>query len=473
MKKKQFGFVLLAVAGLACLSLAVRCAVFLFGGASITVVAEPSPGLAENVRPHPAGSVRLAESYGKLPLSFEVNQGQVANEVKFLSRGGGYTLFLTGNEAVLSLRKPGQKANGKRQMANVALGSYFNPAAPRVAPRLLFNAVGLPRGLLPTSEQLRDSFARRDEAGIPNPESRTPAVLRMSLAGSNPHAKVSGLEELPGKSNYFIGNDPKKWRTNVPTYGKVKYEGVYRGVDLVYYGNQGRLEYDFVVAPGADPSSIQLTIIPDEQVGSRQKAVGSETEAQDREPESQSAINNRESSIPAPLRIDRNGDLVVQADGGEVRFHKPVVYQTESTVDSRRSRVDHQSTPKRTTDYGQRTTDAKYVLKGDNQVTFEVASYDRSRPLVIDPVLVYSTYLGGSDLDHGSAIAVDASGNAYVTGSTSSTDFLTTSGAFKASLRGSMNAFVTKLNAAGSALVYSTYLGTHPETGLSEQGEFA
>jgi hypothetical protein len=102
----------------------------------------------------------------------------------------------------------------------------------------------------------------------------------MKLVGSNPHAKVSGLEELPGKSNYFIGTDPKKWRTNVPNYAKVKYAGVYPGVDLVYYGNQGKLEYDFVVQPGADPRSIQLAIVSDAQVGSGQKAVGSMLEGQ-------------------------------------------------------------------------------------------------------------------------------------------------------------------------------------------------
>jgi hypothetical protein len=246
MKTHRFGLTFLGVAGVICLCLAIVCALFLSGGAGITVVAGSNPAIAGNVRPHSDGGVRLAEGYRKLPLSFEVNKGQVASEVKFLSQGRGYTLFLTGNEAVLSLKKPLQKANGKRQMAKVAQGSHFNPAALRVAPRSLFNAAPLPGGLLPTSEQLSDSLVPRDGARIPNPESRIPAVLRMSLVGANPLAKVSGFDELPGKSNYFIGNDPKKWRTNVPTYAKVKYEGVYPGVDLVYYGNQGRLEYDFV-----------------------------------------------------------------------------------------------------------------------------------------------------------------------------------------------------------------------------------
>jgi hypothetical protein len=185
MKTKRFGLTFLGVAGVACLCLAVGCAVFLSDGrAGITVVAGSDPALAENVRPHADGDVRLAEGYGKLPLSFEVNKGQAANEVKFLSRGGGYTLFLTGNEAVLSLRKPGQKANGKRQMANVAQRSPLNAAALRVAPRSLFNAAAFPEVFrFPAAEN--DSRAAdpntgsalrglRDEARIPEPRIPNP-----------------------------------------------------------------------------------------------------------------------------------------------------------------------------------------------------------------------------------------------------------------------------------------------------------
>ena len=127
-------------------------------------------------------------------------------------------------------------------------------------------------------------------------------MVRMKLVGANPQAKVDGLDELPGKSNYFVGNDPKKWRTNVANYAKVKYANVYPGVDLVYYGNQRQLEYDFVVQPGADPNQIALNVgaglVP---VPGRPQGV--------------------------PLRIDANGDLVVATEGGEVIFHKPVVYQ--------------------------------------------------------------------------------------------------------------------------------------------------
>src|SRR5439155_17798981 len=177
------------------------------------------------------------------------------------------------------------------------------------------------------------------------------------LVGANQAAKVTALDELPGKSNYFIGSDPKKWRTDVPTYAKVKYEGVYPGIDLVYYGNQRQLEYDFVVAPGADPKAIALKI----ETGS-------------------SKLENRK----AQLRVDASGDLVVEADGTEVRFHKPVVYQPKGSLNSE-FRIQNSE-----------FIEGRYVLTADNRVTFEVANYDRSKGLVIDPVLVYSTYLGGS-----------------------------------------------------------------------------
>ena len=146
-----------------------------------------------------AAKPRIIASYGILPLSFEQNRGQTDTRVKFLSRGNCYTLFLESTEAVLSLKKRGTKGD---------------PGAP----------------------------------------------LHMKLVGANPDPAVTGLEELPGKSNYFIGNDPAKWRTNVPTYARVKYQNVYPGVDLVYYGSQRQLEYDFLVAPGADPKAIQLDL---------------------------------------------------------------------------------------------------------------------------------------------------------------------------------------------------------------------
>src|SRR5207249_3929572 len=226
------------------------------------------------------------------------------------SRGSGYTLFLTSDEAVLALRS--------RQSSVV-------------------------------SSQLQ----KPTDHGL-----RTTDTLRMKLVGANQAAKVTALDDLPGKSNYFIGNDPKKWRTDVPTYGKVKYEGVYPGIDLVYYGNQRLLDYDFVVAPVADPKAITLAV---EAVLSRHDHSG---------------------GVKPPLRIDTSGDLVVEADGGEVRFHKPVVYQPTDAANPK-SKIQNR-----------KLLDGRYVLTADNHIQFEIPDYDKTRPLVIDPVLGYSTYMG-------------------------------------------------------------------------------
>ena len=212
----------------------------------------------------PAAQPRLAASYAKLPLSFELNAGQTDERVKFLSRGRGYSLFLTGNEAVLSLARP------SRQETKAPL-----PSLP---------------GLLD-----------RPQDRMPAPEAGPPAAFRMSLVAANQTATVTGVEELPGKSNYFIGNVPAKWRTNVPTYARVKYQDVYPGIDLVYYGNQQQLEYDFVVAPGADPKAISLRVAAMSPGGSR-------------------------------LQIDPRGDLVIQAGEDQLRVHKPVTYQVDDAT---------------------------------------------------------------------------------------------------------------------------------------------
>jgi hypothetical protein len=388
---------------------------------------------AENILPNHQVSVaptniqpKPLASFGKLPLSFETNQGQTDARVRFLARGRGYTLFLTGDEAVVAMSKD-------------------------VAQHPLSGAAGLQGHLLASHLNLENG-ADNDVEG-PQDRRAGPA-LRMRLIGANANAAVTGADELPGKSNYFIGNDPKKWRTNVPNYSKVKYQNVYPGVDLVYYGNQRQLEYDFVVAPGADPSAIVLDV----------GAVG--------EPPTVAAVYDRRSAVgtpplqerahrDAPLQIAPDGDLVVKVDDGEVRFHQPIVYQPDppSTASSSGSSLvtRHSS-----------LLDGRFVLTASNQVRFAVAPYDRTKPLVIDPVLSYSTYLGGSNHEGANGIAVDSLGNAYITGLTNSTDFPTvnppqaTNHAYPNS-----NVFVAKLNSAGSALVYSTYLGG---SGLSEDG---
>jgi hypothetical protein len=352
-----------------------------------------------------AARARLASAYGNLPLSFTANDGQAGPEVKFLSRGSGYTLFLTANEAVLALSTGTPGARDSEAPAP----SRNSGAAP----------------------------GRTRSAATPPARSRAQAtreaVLRMEIAGANRAARVTGLDELPGKTDYFIGRDARKWRTNVPNYARVKYEGIYPGIDLVYYGNHRQLEYDFTVAPGANPGAIRLRVPP----------VSGHT----------------------ALHISKNGDLVMRLATGEVSFHKPVVYQPQ---DSRQaSAIGRQSQQTPNSEARPRSpVDARYVLNG-NQVRFEIGRYDRTRPLIIDPVLTYSSLLGGSGFygEWGSAIAVDSSGNVYLTGQTDSTDFPNVnqiSGACVGYCDSGLyteDAFVTKIDAAGDAIVYSSFIG--------------
>ncbi len=258
------------------------------------------------------------------------------------------------------------------------------------------------------------------------------AVLRMKLIGADPNPRVAGVEELPGKSNYFIGKDPSKWRTHVPTYAKVKYEEVYPGVDLVYYGNQRQLEYDFVVAPGVDPNKIIFSFDGAEKI-----------------------------------EIDDKGDLVLLSDGSEIRMKRPYIYQE---IDGKRVEIQGNfkvQNPRFKKGSLRRDAGDEAIFEpGNDRNTkfsygFEVAAYDATRPLVIDPVLAYSTYIGGGSffVEEGRGIAVDSSGNAYVTGVTGSSDFPITPGAFQATVGFDVDAFVTKLNASGSGLIYSTFLG--------------
>jgi len=319
--------------------------------------------VAQNKQISQAG---VLSGYGKLPLTFEQNQGQTDARVKFLARGSGYTVFLSDDQTTtLRLIAPAHD----------------------------------PAGSLHGSARSSTSAA---------PTRYSDATVRLSLVGANLHAPIEGNDLQPGRSNYFIGNDPTRWQRNVPHFARVKYHGVYPGVDLVYYGNQGRLESDYILAPGADPAQIGLQI----------KGAGA-------------------------VKLDSQGALVLSTAAGDVVLHKPFAYQETAE--------------------GRREVAANFVQHGPHLVGFHVAPYDTHQPLIIDPVVVYSTYLGGSGRESANGITVDSTGAAYVTGFTTSTNFPTTAGSVQPAAKhtGATNqeTFVTKLSADGTAQVYSTYLG--------------
>ena len=336
---------------------------------------KPNPGAHGNALTSPASpaaKARLLAGDRKLPLRFESNNGQSDDRVRFLARDTGYTLFLTRKEAVLSLQES--------QPVNIAQQVVADPSQP---------------------------------AKVPG----TAAVLRMQLLGSAAQGSVRGLHALPGRSNYLLGNNPQKWQKNVAAYASVQLEDVYPGIDLVYHGNQGQLEYDFNVAAGADPRTIALRFAGASHV-----------------------------SVDAS-----SGDLVLKVASQEVRFHQPVAYQEKSQSANGLLSASEPS-----------LVSARYVVDARNRVTFKLGPYDRSQPLVIDPTLSYSTYLGGSADDFATSIAVDAAGSVYISGYTSSANFPTTTGAFQTSCAatcGTTDAFVTKLDPAGSSVIYSTYIG--------------
>jgi len=287
------------------------------------------------VTPHVTGTVPASE---RASLRFEENRGQTDPRVKFLSRGKGYSVFLTSNEAVFVFQKDARRWS-----------------------------------------------------------------LSMKVAGASPRAQVSGFNQLTGKSHYLVGNDRARWLSNVPAYQRVVYSDVYTGIDLVYYGGQEALEYDFIVSPGGDPTVIRLAF-----EGASDKT------------------------------IDARGDLAVGMPDGGVRFRKPYAYQT---IEGHRREVR-----------------ADYALDPiTGEIGFDLASYDRSKTLVIDPVLVYSTYFGGSGTDFGLGVATDSAGNTYLTGRAGSPDF-PTQNAIQPAPAGHDDAFVAKLDPAGN-LIYSTYFG--------------
>jgi hypothetical protein len=282
----------------------------------------------------------FAQSYGDLPLSFEPNLGQTNSKVQFLSHGKGYGFFLTGDTATLQLG------------------------------------------------------------------TRNPRTVELNVANGQSPAKILGEAPLPGTANYFRGGDEARWLRNVPTYARVRMTSVYPGVDLVYYGDHRQLEYDFVVHPGANAVQVALT----EQGASA-------------------------------LKLSADGALMMQVGESTLHWHAPIAYQD---IGGHRFQVA-----------------ARYEIAGST-IRFHIGEYDHTHDLVIDPVLIYSTYLGGNggaDGDVGNAIAADSAGNAYVAGIASSTDFPTTSSAMQPASAGNDDAFVAKLNPQGTAFIYSTYLG--------------
>ena len=275
-----------------------------------------------------------------LPTVFEPNRGVTDARVDYLAHGPQYTLFLTATEIVLGL-------------------------------------------------------GNRAEAPAPT------QTVRMTLVGGNPRARHQAHDLQSSRSNYFIG-DQSRWRTDIPHYGRIEYRDVFPGITAVYHGTNQQLEYDFVVAAGADPRKIRLAF---------------------------EGMRN--------IHIAPNGDLVLETDAGEVRQRKPVLFQEIAGVRQPRT--------------------GGYVIREKNEVGFETSDYDHTHPLVIDPILQFSTYLGGSGDDVAYGLALDPQGNVYIGGTAASTNFPTPN-AMQPTNRGSWDAFIAKLNSAGS-LVYSTYIG--------------
>jgi beta-propeller repeat-containing protein len=351
-------FSFLVTSSLVCL---VATLVHTAGSSGVSV----SPVENRNTHPEPH------RIHNTLPLNFELNQGQTDRHVKFVARSNGYVLFLSATEAVMALDNPAAHWKGKEKL-DVRESDFDSTSRKAMPPR---------------------------------------AIVRMKLEGANPTPQLEGLDQLTTRSNYFAGSDPTAWRTGIPNFGRVRYTQVYPGIDMVYYGDQRRLESDFIVAPGANPDIIEI-------------AFGG----------------------IARFEISGMGDLLLHNPQGPIRLTKPAAYQE---VDGVKQEVS-----------------INYIPKNVDSVGFQLGAYDQSRPLVIDPVLIYSTYLGGSGFDQGYAIAVDAVGNAYVTGQTAAIDFPTTDGAFQTNYGGG-DAFVAKLNPTGSALVYSTYINSASGNGIA------
>ena len=306
---------------------------------------------ATQFRPASQHDARMKASalMARLPLMFEPNQGQANldssdTRARFIARGAGYTLFLGAEGAIVSQRSS-STAQGVRS-------------------------------------------------------------FQMKLAGGDPKARITATDLLPAKSNYLVGNDPAKWHTAIPQFARVRYENIYPGIDLVFYGNQGRLEYDLQVAPGADPAQAEL-----------------------------------EFDGAKSLEL-KGGALVVKGESGDAKLEAPRVYQQ---IAGR-----------------QQSVEGAFVLRGSNRAGFSIGPYDRTRELVIDPNLSFSTYFGGAGDEHASSITIDGSGNIYLTGSTTSPTLPpgASTTVLQSSLAGTQNVYIAKINPALTpSLEYVTFLG--------------
>ncbi len=422
-------------------------------GFSTTLWAAPPGGSAKRA-PAPAANPALradvARNYGRLPLAFEPNQGQADSQVKFLSRGRGYQIFLTADETVISLRKSAvgspQSADGKSKL-ETGNGKLENG---------------------------NSKFEIRNSDPAPSTQSPAPDVLRIKLVGATQTREFEGQDRLPGISNYFIGKDAAQWRANIPHYRRVVAHEVYPGVDLVYYGQGRQLEYDFVIAPGANPGTIRFAL----QTGNSKLETGnSKSEIRIAKSGKYNVgatpwVAQEGRASASALRLDANGDLIVALEGGEVRFHKPLVYQEGSRQPSANGHQLFPNPESKTPDAGspnlqsaishRQFIEGRYVLLAENHVGFEVGTYDRTRPLVIDPVLSYSTYLGGNDIDIAKGIAVGSDGTVFITGETDSADF-PIEHALQPHIGSQLDfpddLFVSKISRDGSTLIYSTFLG--------------
>jgi hypothetical protein len=304
-------------------------------------------------------------------LSFEINRGQADPQVRFLVRGGDCTLMLTSAEALFRLVRVSQNQQTKEW------------------------------NLEETSRVFAPFFLTEGIRAVKHPsDKRKSELMRMKWEGANPNPQIEGLEQLPGISNYFIGNDPKRWHTNIPHYARVRYRDIYPGIDLVYYGIENHIEYALVISPGADPRLVRLS--PE----------GVDT-----------------------FYLNAGGDLILVKDGLQIRQQKPVVYQEVAG--------------------GRREIECRYRV-GGREVGFDVASYDKSLALRLDPVFLYTSQLPGQV----EALALDANSNAYVAGETLvGVDVPTTPGAFQNVRRGYSDLFIVKLDASGKTELYATYLG--------------